>query len=141
MDDLSLGPSLASTRVLIAGGAAGTAERLRGQLAGAGLPAADVAPDVDAPAPQATQRPPHAIPALGGMERALRERLDPLGLSEGPPIISVSGLTGDGAVVAYLRLALERHGLRRRLSELESVLAGQALARSRESEQSQLDAL
>ena len=141
MDDLSLGPSLASTRVLIAGGEPGAGERLRGQLAAAGLPAADVAPDVDAAARQATIRTPDAILALGGIERALRERLDPLGLSEGPPIVSVSALTGDGAVVAYLRLALERHGLRRRLAELESVLAGQAVARSREAEQAQLDTL
>jgi HD-GYP domain-containing protein (c-di-GMP phosphodiesterase class II) len=141
MDDLSLGPSLASTRVLIAGGEPGAAERLRGQLASSGLPAADVAPDVDGAALQATVRRPDAILALGGIERALRERLDPLGLSDGPPIVSVSALTGDGTVVAYLRIALERHGLRRRVSELESVLAGQAVARSREGEQAQLDTL
>jgi HD-GYP domain-containing protein (c-di-GMP phosphodiesterase class II) len=137
MDDLSLGPSLASTKVLIAGGDPGAADRLRAELAAGGLVATDVAADVDAAARQAAARPPDAILALGGIERALHERLDPLGLAQGPPVVSA----GSDGVVAHLRLALERHRLRRRVVELESVLANQAVARNRDAEEAQLDML
>jgi HD-GYP domain-containing protein (c-di-GMP phosphodiesterase class II) len=124
---------LRGTSVLIAGGEKAAAEALRGALAAAGAERiAHVADPAAAAVELSGGAAPGAIVALGGTEVELQERLDPLGLGTGPPVIPAAELAGDPA--RQLGLALERHALRARVEELEGVVAAQAVRLRRDLE-------
>jgi len=132
---------LRGTSVLIAGGDAASAAALRGRLVAAGATQIAQAKDPDAAAAAITAGSlPDAVVVLAGEEGALRERLDPLALGAVPPIVPEIELAGTDPGRS-LAQALERHALRLRLSELESVVAAQAVQGRREVEAAERDAL
>jgi putative two-component system response regulator len=79
------------------------------------------------------------VVALEGAEAALRDRLDPLELGVGPPLMAGAELGSDPATC--LALLLERRALRQRLAELDAVVAAQALAARRDVDAAEHDAL
>jgi putative nucleotidyltransferase with HDIG domain len=137
---------LAGLRLIVAGEDLGQVQTVRSQLAALGAEATALAGDPDAVARAAVADPPAAILALDGIERGLRARLDPFNLESGPPVVALATVSAGeenvGPLVANrLRVLLERRALRLRQSELESVLAAQAVTRRRDVEAAQLDAL
>jgi hypothetical protein len=136
MDD----DALAGTRVLVIGGNREAAESLRAQLSAAGSPSVDLVPSIDLVAAQAAAAQPQVVLSLGDTDAsAVRARLDPLGLDSGPPVVPVSELVTDGGPlggpgVARLRMVLEHRASRARLSELEAIVASQALSAFRDTE-------
>ena len=76
----------------------------------------------------------------------MRSRLDPLGLDSGPPVVPLADLVADGerlgpAGMGRLRLVLEHRAMRTRLSELEAIVASQALSAFRDTETVRVDTL
>jgi putative nucleotidyltransferase with HDIG domain len=137
---------LAGLRLIVAGEDLGQVQTVREQLAALGAEATALAGDADAVARAAMADPPAAILALDGIESGLRSRLDPFNLESGPPVLALATVAAGeehvGPLVANrVRVLLERRALRLRQSELESVLAAQAVTRRRDVEAAQLDAL
>jgi len=139
--------ALAGTRVLVVGGPREAAESLRAQLTAAGSPSVDLVPVLDLVAVQAAAAQPEVVLALPDTPpEAVRTRLDPLGLDSGPPVVPVDELTTDGrplgdAGVRRLTIVLEHRAMRRRLAELEAIVASQALSAFRDTEAIRVDAL
>jgi response regulator RpfG family c-di-GMP phosphodiesterase len=138
--------ALAGMRLLLAGDDRAAVSALRSAVGSAGAVAAACTGDPADVAAVVAQDPPAAVVAIGGNAAALRDRLDPLGLDAGPEVVPVEELVGaDGAfdAVAARRLSaiVERRALRARQSELEAVVAAQAVARRRHDESAALDAL
>jgi hypothetical protein len=134
--------------ILVAGPDATTAARLRSTLAERGVAAVELAIDTEDAILRATTAQPDAILALPGFGAELGRRLDPLSIGAGPPIVSIddlpglpAGATGDEVVLDRLALLLERHRLRARVRDLESVLASDAVASHRAALEAQHDAL
>jgi response regulator RpfG family c-di-GMP phosphodiesterase len=138
--------AVAGMRLLLAGDDAATMVELRGAVAATGaLPTACRA-DPGEVAALVAHEPPAAVVAVGADAAALRHRLDPLGLSNGPEVIELEELTGPGGrfdalAARRLRSLVDRRELRMRTSELESVAADLALARRRDGDASCLDML
>jgi len=137
---------LAGTRVLVIGGNREEAESLRSELTAAGSPSVDLVPAVELVAAQAAAAQPQVILSLGDTDpEAVRVKLDPLGLDSGPPVVPLSELTPDGRLgapaVRRLSLVLEHRAMRRRLGELEAIVASQALSSFRDTEAIRVDAL
>jgi response regulator RpfG family c-di-GMP phosphodiesterase len=142
----SIMDALTGMRLLLAGDDRAAVGALRAAVGSAGAVAAACTGDPDDVAAVVAQDPPAAVVAVGGNVAALRERLDPLGLDTGPEVVAVDDLTGAGGAfdeVAARRLSLivERRALRARQTELEAVVAAQALAQRRHDEQAALDTL
>jgi hypothetical protein len=143
MDD----DALAGTRVLVIGGNRDVAESLRSQLTAAGSPSVDLVPSLELVAAQAAAAQPQVVLSLGDTDpAAVRARLDPLGLDSGPPVVPLSDLVSDGealgsAGMGRLRLVLEHRAMRTRLSELEAIVASQALSAFRDTEGVRVDTL
>ena len=142
MDD----DALAGTRVLVIGGNREEAESIRSALTAAGSPSVDLVPAVELVAAQAAAAQPQVILSLGDTDpEAVRMKLDPLGLDSGPPVVPIAELTADGrlgsSAVRRLALVLEHRAMRRRLGELEAIVASQALSAFRDTEAIRLDAL
>jgi len=142
------GAALAGAWVLIAGPDAGTATRLRGRLSQVGVAGVVLVDGVEDSVERFVAARPDVVLGLHGMGPPLRSRMDPLGLGEGPPVLALdeipgllAGPAGDDAVLDRLAAAVERHAMRRRLRELESVVAAQAVSRAREVDESRLDGL
>jgi len=139
--------ALAGTRVLVVGGPREAAETMRAQLSAAGSPSVDLVPVLDLVAVQAAAAHPEVVLALPDTSpEAVRGRLDPLGLDAGPPVVPVDELTANGqplgaAGVRRLALVLEHRAMRRRLGELEAIVASQALSAFRDTEAIRVDAL
>ena len=139
--------ALAGTRVLVVGGPREAAEGLRAQLSAAGSPSVDLVPVLDLVAVQAAAAQPEVVIALSGTPaEAVRLQLDPLGLDTGPPVVPAEELASasgalDEAGVRRLTLRLEHRAMRRRLSELEAIVASQALSAFRDTEAVRVDAL
>ncbi|MEA2125301.1 MAG: cyclic di-GMP phosphodiesterase [Solirubrobacteraceae bacterium] len=134
--------------ILVAGPDAGTAARLRAALAERGAAAVELALDAEEAETRAVSAQPDAILALPGFGVELGRRLDPLGTGAGPPIVALdelpglpAGPAGDEVVLDRLALLLERHRLRARVRDLESVLASDAVASHRGALEAQQDAL
>jgi putative nucleotidyltransferase with HDIG domain len=132
--DRERGPGLSEALhgawVLVAGPDATTAARLRARLADLGAAAVELAVDPEDAVTRAAAARPDAVLALPGFGAALRARLDPLGLGGGPPVVDMddlpglpAGVAGDDAVLDRLALLLERHRLRVRVRDLETVAA------------------
>jgi hypothetical protein len=137
---------LAGTRVLVIGGNREEAESLRSELTAAGSPSVDLVPAVELVAAQAAAAQPQVILSLGDTDpEAVRVKLDPLGLDSGPPVVPLSELTPDGRLgapaIRRLSLVLEHRAMRRRLGELEAIVASQALSSFRDTEAIRVDAL
>jgi HD-GYP domain-containing protein (c-di-GMP phosphodiesterase class II) len=138
---------LAGTRVLVIGGNREAAESLRSQLTAAGSPSVDLVPVLELVAVQAAAAHPQVILSLGDTDaKAVRLRLDPLGLDAGPPVVAVADLTSDGqrlgtAGLRRLRLVLEHREMRARMGELEAIVASQALSSFRDIDAIRADAL
>jgi putative two-component system response regulator len=108
----------------------------------------ELAADEAEAAERAVAAHPDAILALPGAALGLRQRLDPLGIEAGPPIVVVEeiqalppGEAGDDAILQHLGTTLERQRLRQRVREVESMLASEAVSRHRELEATRLDGL
>src|SRR3954467_1818536 len=119
---------------LVAGDDLGAVQAVRDRLAALGADATALAGDTEAIARAAAADPPAAVIAVGAAEAALRSRLDPFGREAGPPVISLAAVAdaedGVGPLAARrLRALAERAALRARQSELEGVLAGEAVTR------------
>jgi len=147
-DDHSRSIVLQGAWILVAGPDAGTAARLRARLAERGAAAVELAIDADEAVSRAASAQPDAILALPGFGDELRARLDPLSTGAGPPVVALdelrglpSGVAGDEMVLDRLSLLLERHRLRARVRDLESVLATDAVASHRGATDAQHDAL
>jgi putative nucleotidyltransferase with HDIG domain len=143
MDDAD---ALAGLRLLVAGADPEVVQPVRVRLSALGADATALAGDPDAVARSVAAEPPSAVLAVDGSEAALRDRLDPFGLETGPPVIGLEALVaGDdrlgGLAAARLRALVERRTLRARQSDLETVLAAQAVARRREAEAAQQELL
>jgi HD-GYP domain-containing protein (c-di-GMP phosphodiesterase class II) len=142
----SIMDALTGMRLLLAGDDRAAVGTLRAAVGAAGAVAAACTGDPADVAAVVAQDPPTAVVAIGGNAAALRDRLDPLGLDAGPEVVPVEELVGaDGAfdAVAARRLSaiVERRALRARQTELEAVVAAQAVARRRHDESAALDAL
>ena len=135
--------AIAGMRLLLAGDDSRLRE-LRGAVSLAGAVATACGDDPGEVAAAAASEVPVAVLTVGDAG-ALRERLDPLGLGEGPEVVEVEELTGGGRFDALaarrLRALVDRRALRDRQAELESIVAAQALARRRDAEAGALDAL
>src|SRR4051812_11108105 len=138
--------ALGGMTVLVAGDDLGAVQAVRDRLAALGADATALAGDTDAIARAAAADRPAAVLAVGAAEAALRSRLDPFGLEAGPPVISLAAVAdaedGVGPLAARrLRALAERAALRARQSELEGVLAAQAVTRRREVEAARVGTL
>jgi putative nucleotidyltransferase with HDIG domain len=138
--------TLAGIRLLLAGDDAEAGTALHGwlALAGASVAASGTAPG-DLAAALATEVPDAVLVLDGGVEH-VRRMLDPLGLASGPAVIPVTDVVADGeapgpAAARRLRAFVDRFTLRARQRDLEAVLAEEALARRRDVERANLDAL
>jgi putative nucleotidyltransferase with HDIG domain len=137
---------LTGLRLLLAGDDPAVVGELRtALLAGGAVPEACTGDPAEVEA-IVVHDPPAAVLAVDADAGALRARLDPLGLDGGPEVVPVEDLTRAdepfGAVAAArLRAIVDRRNLRARQSELESVVAAQAVARRRDVEAASLDAL
>jgi len=138
---------LAGLRLLLAGDDPVAVAELRSVLAGGGAVAVACSADPREVAALVVDDPPAAVLAVEPSDpEALRARLDPLGLGGGPEVIPVAVLVAADepfgpAAARRLRALVDRRNLRARQSELESVVAAQAVARRRELEAASLDAL
>jgi response regulator RpfG family c-di-GMP phosphodiesterase len=138
--------ALTGIRVLLAGDDRAAVGALRAAVGAAGAVAAACTGDPADVAAVVAADPPAAVLAVGGNVAALRDRLDPLGLDGGPELVPVEELVDAGGAfdaLAARRLSslVERRALRARQTELEAVVAAQAVARRRHDEQAALDAL
>jgi putative nucleotidyltransferase with HDIG domain len=138
--------ALANLRLLLAGDDAKAVGVLRRWLIGeaASVEVSSAAPDEVAAA--AVDEPPDAVLVIGPAADLVRRRLDPLGLEAGPPVLPAGDVVADGrapddAAVRRLRAFVDRRAMRARQSELEAVVAAQAITRRREVDGAQLDAL
>jgi response regulator RpfG family c-di-GMP phosphodiesterase len=138
--------ALAGMRLLLAGDDTAIVGELRGAVAAAGAVPTACRADPGEVAALVAHDPPAAVVAVAADARALRYRLDPLGLDHGPEIVELEELTGrggrfDAAAARRLRTLVDRRELRARATELESVVADLALARRRDGDTACVDLL
>jgi HD-GYP domain-containing protein (c-di-GMP phosphodiesterase class II) len=138
--------ALAGMRLLLAGDDRAAVSALRSAVGAAGAVAAACTGDPADVVAVVAADPPAAVIAVGGNAATLRERLDPLELDMGPEVVAVEHLVDaggrfDAVAAARLRAIVERRALRARQTELEAVVAAQAVARRRHDEQAALDTL
>jgi len=131
---------LRGAKILTAGGPDQAAAGLRERLAAAGAALLAHADGTDEAVAAVVRSHPDAVLVLDGDAGALRERLDPLGLGLGLPLIAADELT-EVSTARRLARALERHALRARVDELEAVVAAQAVNGRREVDVAGRDAL
>jgi response regulator RpfG family c-di-GMP phosphodiesterase len=129
--------AVAGMRLLLAGDDAATIGELRGAVALTGAVPTACRADPGEVAALVAHDPPAAVVAVGADAAALRYRLDPLGLDNGPEVVELEELTGpggrfDAAAARRLRALVDRRELRARTTELESVAADLAVARRRD---------
>jgi HD-GYP domain-containing protein (c-di-GMP phosphodiesterase class II) len=134
--------ALGGTRILVVGADGPPATALRAALVDAGAAGVEVVPSAAHALERVLKERPDAIVAVDTLAHGLQETLDPLGTAAGPPVVALAvGEDPHAAVVERVQLLVERQALRRRLAELEPVVAAQAVARSREREQVLLEGL
>jgi response regulator RpfG family c-di-GMP phosphodiesterase len=136
---------LAGIRLLLAGDDAEPVAALRAWLALAGGSAATCGAAPDEVAGAVGEDPPDAVLVLGTAD-AVAQRLDPLGLELGPPVLPVADVVAPvdapgPATARRLRAFVDRRSLRMRQGELESIVAAQAVTRRRDVDAAQLDTL
>jgi response regulator RpfG family c-di-GMP phosphodiesterase len=140
---MEIGP-LAGARVLVAGGPPQAAETLGAQLRAAGAAMVGFAGDLGEVGARTAAVRADLVLALGPA-RDVRDRLDPLGLQAGPPVVALADVAvGEklgSAGLERLRLEREHRALRARVAGLEAVVAGGTLAALEDAEAIRLDAL
>ena len=133
--------AIAGMRLLLAG----DHPELRSAVSLAGAVATACAAELDDVAAAVARERPAAVLAAGADVEILRERLDPLGVGGGPEVVEIEELTAggrfDAAAARRLRMHVDLRDLRGLRSELEAVVAAQAVERRREAEAAELDAL
>jgi response regulator RpfG family c-di-GMP phosphodiesterase len=143
MDDAD---ALAGLRLLVAGGDLAAVQSAQARLDALGADATALAGNVEALARAATASPPAAVIAVDATEQSLRERLDPFGLDQGPPVIGIDTLVAADdefgpIAAARLRASVEQRTLKQRQQDLEAALAAQSLTRRRDAEAAQEELL
>jgi putative nucleotidyltransferase with HDIG domain len=138
--------ALAGITLLLAGDDQQTVAALRAWVALGGATARACGADPEDVAAEVMSATPDVVLVVGGDADAVAERLDPLRLDGGPPVVPLSDVVSAGeapgpAAARRLRAFVARSAQRTRMRELESVLATQAVARRRDIEAAQLDAL
>jgi putative two-component system response regulator len=138
--------ALAGIRVLFAGDDPETLAALRAWVSLGGAMARACGADPEEVAMTVAQEAPDVVVVLGAPADAVARRLDPLRLELGPPVVPLTDVVASGeapgpAAARRLRAFVDRSGLRARLRELESILATQAVARRRDLEAAQVDAV
>jgi putative two-component system response regulator len=138
--------ALAGITLLLAGDDQQTVAALRAWVALGGATARASSADPEDVAAAVTSHPPDVVLVVGGDADAVTQRLDPLRLEAGPPVVPLADVVSSGeapgpAAARRLRAFVARSAQRARMRELESVLATQAVARRRDIEAAQLDAL
>jgi response regulator RpfG family c-di-GMP phosphodiesterase len=130
-------------RLLLAGDDAATMGELRGAVALAGAVPTACRADPGEVAALVSRDPPVAVVTVGADADAIRYRLDPLGLDNGPEVVELEELGGrfDAAAARRLRALVDRRELRARAAELEAVAADLAIGRRRDVEAAAADAL
>jgi putative two-component system response regulator len=138
--------ALAGITLLLAGDDAESVAALRAWVSLGGATARASSTDPEDVAATVASESPDVVLLIDGAAEEVGVRLDPLGLGLGPPLVALADVVADGeapgpAAARRLRAFVDREAQRRRLRELESILATQAVARRRELEAAQLDAL
>jgi HD domain len=138
--------ALAGITLLLAGDDAETVAALRAWVSLGGATARASSADPEDVAATVASAPPDVVLLIGGAPDDVAARLDPLGLALGPPLVVLADVVSPGeapgpAAARRLRALVDRAAQRQRLRELESILATQAVARRRDLETAQLDAL
>jgi HD-GYP domain-containing protein (c-di-GMP phosphodiesterase class II) len=137
--------ALAGMRLLLAGDDRAAVSALRSAVGSAGAVAAACTGDPADVVAVVAADPPEAVVAVGGNVAALRAALDPLGLENGPEVVAIEEIVDGGtfgpSAARRLRVLVERRALRSRQSELEAIVAAQAVARRRHDEEAALDTL
>src|SRR4051794_38742523 len=138
--------ALAGITLLLAGDDQQTVAALRAWVALGGATARACSGDPEEVAAAVASAPPDVVLVVGGDAEAVAQRLDPLRLEVGPPVVPLSDVVSAGeapgpVAARRLRAFVARSAQRARLRELEAILATQAVARRRDLEAAQLDAL
>ncbi len=135
--------ALAGTRILLAGDDPDAVAAARRALAGAGAVVDVASGDPAGVIAAVAEEAPAAVVAVDGDSESLRDRLDPLGLAGGPEVVPLQDLGGaaDPLAPQRLRVLVDRHALRAGRSELEAIVAAQAVGRRRDLEAAALDGL
>ena len=138
--------AVAGMRLLLAGDEAATITELRAAVALTGAVPTACRADPGEVAALVAHDPPAAVVTVGADSDAVRYRLDPLGLDNGPEVVELEELTGpdrrfDAAAARRLRALIDRRELRARAAELEAVAADLAIARRRDAGSAALDTL
>src|SRR4051812_20807118 len=138
--------ALAGITLLLAGDDAETLAALRAWVSLGGATARASSTDPEDVAATVVSEAPDVVLLIGGSADEVAARIDPLGLGLGPPLVAVSDVLTGGeapgpAAARRLRAFVDRALQRRRLRELESILATQAVARRRDVEAAQLDTM
>ena len=138
--------ALAGITLLLAGDDHETAAALRAWVALGGATARACSADPEEVAGYVSAEPPDVVLALGANAEAIAGRIDPLGLEVGPPVVPLTDVVSPGeapgpVAARRLRAFVDRAAQRARMRELEAILATQAVARRRDLEAAQLDAL
>jgi putative nucleotidyltransferase with HDIG domain len=138
--------ALAGITLLLAGDDHEAVAALRAWVALGGATARACPADPEDVAAAVASEAPDVVLVLGAAAGAVAQRLDPLRLELGPPVVALADVVSPGespgpAAARRLRAFTDRVAQRRRLRELESILATQAVARRRDLEAAQLDTL
>jgi HD-GYP domain-containing protein (c-di-GMP phosphodiesterase class II) len=138
--------ALAGMRLLLAGDDRAAVSALRSAVGSAGAVAAACTGDPADVVAVVAADPPEAVVAVGGNVDTLRAALDPLGLDTGPEVVAVEEIVDGGGAFGptaarRLRAVVERRALRARQTELEAIVAAQAVARRRHDEEAALGTL
>ena len=138
--------ALAGITLLLAGDDAETVAALRAWVSLGGATARASSTDPEDVAATVVGESPDVVLLIGGSAEEVAARIDPLGLGLGPPLVALSDVLASGeapgpAAARRLRAFVDRSLQRRRLRELESILATQAVARRRDLEAAQLDTM
>jgi putative nucleotidyltransferase with HDIG domain len=138
--------ALAGITLLLAGDDAETVAALRAWVSLGGATARASSADPEDVAATVVGESPDVVLLIDGVAEEVVARIDPLGLGLGPPLVELSDVVASDeapgpAAARRLRAFVDRAAQRRRLRELESILATQAVARRRDLEAAQLDAL
>jgi putative nucleotidyltransferase with HDIG domain len=140
--------ALAGITLLLAGDDHATVAGLRAWVALGGASARACGGDPEDVFAAVVEERPDVVLVVGSDAEAaaVAGRLDPLRLEQGPPVLPLTDVVDAGetpgpAAARRLRAFVERRGLLARQRELETILAAQAVARRRDLDSAQLDAL
>src|SRR4051794_30515723 len=120
--------ALTGITLLLAGDDAETVAALRAWVSLGGATARASSADPEDVAATVVSESPDVVLLIGGVAEEVSARIDPLGLGLGPPLVELSDVVASDeapgpAAARRLRAFVDRAAQRRRLRELESILA------------------